>query len=92
MGLNRYSKRRDANESEIVKALRAIGCTVMQTDAVDLIVGVNSKTNLLMEIKTETGKLKPSQEKLLQTWRGQYAIVRTVEEAINLVDTARKSV
>jgi Holliday junction resolvase len=84
MGLNRYAKRRDANEPDIVEALRAIGCTVIQCDAVDLVVGYQG-VNHLIEVKTKTGKLKDSQIALQETWRGQYSIARTVEEALKIV-------
>lgn len=84
MGLNRYAKRRDANEPEIIKALEKIGCSILQVDPVDLIVGYRGK-NFLLEVKTVKGKLEPSQVVLLETWRGQYRIVRTPEEAIKLV-------
>lgn len=84
MALSRYSNRRDVNEPEIVKALRAIGCTVKHGNDIDLIVGYQNR-NYLLEVKTAKGKLKPSQEELLRVWRGQYAIVRTVQEAIDVV-------
>lgn len=89
MTLNRYANRKDSNEDEIVAALKAIGCTVMYGKQVDLIVGYDygerGKRNYLMEIKTAKGKLKPSQEALLRVWKGQYSIVRTVQEAIDIV-------
>jgi Holliday junction resolvase-like predicted endonuclease len=84
MGLNRYAKRRDANEPDIVEALRAIGCTIIQCDAVDLVVGYQG-VNHLIEVKTKTGKLKDSQLALQATWRGQYSIARTVDEALKIV-------
>jgi hypothetical protein len=84
MTLNRYAKRRDANEPEIIKGLQEIGCDVLQCDHPDLIVGYRGRT-FIFEVKTATGKLEPRQQKMLLNWRGQYDIVRTLEEAIAVV-------
>ena len=89
MSLNRYAVRRDANESDIVAALERIGCTVARADIVDLIVGYRGRT-LLLECKDgskppSARKLTPNQLKLLSGWRGQYDVVKSVEEAIAVV-------
>jgi hypothetical protein len=84
MGLNRYAKRRDENEADIVDALRAIGCSVLHLDAVDLLVGFRRRSYVL-EVKTPTGALKPSQERIQAEWQGQYAVVRSVEQALAVV-------
>lgn len=84
MSLNRYAKRRDANEAGIVKALVDVGCSVLQVDAVDLVVGFRGRSYLL-EVKTPRGELKPSQERIRAEWRGQYAVVRSVEQALAIV-------
>jgi hypothetical protein len=36
----------------------------------------------LMEVKTDDGRLMPEQVKFHQSWRGQTAIVRSVDEAL----------
>lgn len=79
----------DANQSEIVQALRDIGCSVIVTSHipsfVDLVVGYHYRT-MLLEVKDgQKAKLKPSQEKLLATWRGHYAVVRNVQDALDVV-------
>lgn len=84
MSLNRYAKRRDANEADIIKTLRQLGCTVIQSDVVDLIVGYRGHS-FIFEVKTEKGKLEPSQEKLLAEWRGQYDIIRNTTDALNII-------
>lgn len=86
----RYAAKRDANEPEIIKALRKIGCLVEQlngTNIPDLLV-IYSGTVHLMEVKDGKAKLTEGQER----WHCQSAlhgvsvdVVRTVEEAINLV-------
>jgi Holliday junction resolvase len=81
----------DDNHTEIVEALRAMGCTVMSLAAVgggcpDIAVGIRGKT-LLIEIKD--GSKPPSRRKLTEDqlkwhseWKGHVAIVENVEEAI----------
>ena len=41
--------------------------------------------NILMEIKSDTGKLTPDQVEWHAAWRGQVAIVRSVEEALQVI-------
>lgn len=89
MSINRYAKRRDANEREIIDALEAIGCTVAPSDVVDLLVGRAGQTYLL-EVKDgdkspSRRKLTPSQKKLQAGWKGHYAVVKSVEEALTAV-------
>lgn len=84
----------DANQPEIVAALRAVGCSVQTLAMVgkgcpDILVGIG-KVNLLMEIKGEKGTLTDDQEDWHEAWRGQLAIVRSVEEALALVDAVRR--
>lgn len=69
----------DANQSEIVAALRACGCTVAITSDVgggfpDLVVGYQGR-NFLLEIKTPGGKLTPD----------QVEVVKDVDEALAVV-------
>jgi Holliday junction resolvase len=84
----------DRNQPEIVKALRAIGCTVAITSAVgqgfpDLVVA-RSRRNWLIEVKD--GRLPPSARELTADqvefharWAGQIDVVNSVDEAITLV-------
>lgn len=78
--------RRDANESEIIDALTQAGCDVVgvERQPFDIVVGRAGRTYLL-EVKTAKGKLKVSQIKFRETWRGHYAIVRTVDDALRAV-------
>lgn len=84
MSLNRYAKRRDSNEQSIVNILRTFGATVIRSDAVDLIVGYKG-VNYLLEVKTPTGVLKPSQIQLRDFWAGKYDIVRSEHEALRAI-------
>lgn len=81
----------DDNQKEIIAGLRKIGASVVSLAAVkkglpDIIVGYQG-VNYLFEIKdgskpASRRKLTPSQEILHANWKGQIAIVNTLEEAI----------
>lgn len=85
---SKYAKRRDLNEPEIIAALRAAGCDVLQADDVDLLVG-RAGQNFLLEVKrpkrASESRIKPIQKRLRDGWRGQYAIVTTPEAALAAV-------
>lgn len=84
----------DANQTEIIKALRAVGASVAPTHQVgkgfpDLVVGYKGR-NILMEIKD--GNKPPSQRKLTpdevdwhDKWRGRVVIVNNVKEALDFL-------
>jgi hypothetical protein len=80
----------DANQSEIVKALRQLGATVhslasMGDGCPDLLVGFRQHTYLL-EVKAEKGGLTEDQNNWIESWRGgNVYIVRNVEEALRAV-------
>lgn len=84
----------DANHVEIAGYFRELGCSVADTSDAgggfpDLVVGVTG-VNLLVEVKTDTGRLKTTQEHFIEIWRGQYCIVRTRADVIELVRAARE--
>lgn len=79
----------DANQAEIARALRDIGCSVHDTAAVgggfpDLVVGRGGRTYLI-EIKTRLGSFTGEQLKFHREWSGHIAVVRTVAEAFRVV-------
>lgn len=84
----------DANHLEIVAALRKIGATVKSLAVVgqgcpDLAVGFQG-FNWLLEIKDakkppSARKLTEDEERFHREWRGQVAVVTSVEEAIAVV-------
>lgn len=82
--LPKYARKVDANQPEIVDALRRQGYSVMIVNGeVDLIVGANG-LSLPVEIKAPGGRLRPSQERLLDEWRGSYLVTgdRGVDRAL----------
>ena len=86
--------RADANQEPIVKALRAIGCTVTVASQVgvgfpDLIVGRHG-LNYLLEVKDgdkpkSKQKLSKVQQEFHDNWRGAITVVTTIDEAIRAV-------
>lgn len=90
----RTRARIDANQPEIVKALRDMGATVQSLAAVgkgcpDLLVGYRAM-NLLFEIKDGAKPrsarcLTPAEVTWHLDWNGQIGIVETPSQAIDLV-------
>lgn len=91
--------KRDANHTEIVKALEAAGCTVLDLAAVgggcpDILVGHGAR-NVLLEIKRpgvfgkKRGKVQAktdtAQKTFRETWRGDVAVVWAVDDALRAV-------
>jgi len=91
VSLPRYAARRDDHEPLIIKALEDCGCSVeklSQRGVPDLLVGVatqHGRRNLLIEIKRPRGRLTADQVEWRARWRGQYVVVRTVDEALRAV-------
>jgi hypothetical protein len=92
----------DGNHTEIVNAFRGLGASVISLAAVghgcpDILVGYDCgalKINLLVEIKnfnegTVKGELSDDQAKWHKDWRGQVAIVRSLEDVGFLIKAAR---
>lgn len=80
--------RTDANQREIVAALRKIGVSVAITSDVgggfpDLVASKAGR-NVLLECKTGEEKLTNDQLFFVGSWKGEYHIVRSPEEAVKL--------
>lgn len=92
----RRAARIDSNQTEIIERLRAIGCSVLPLHVIgkgcpDLLVGFGG-TNILIEVKSQRGKLTPDQVDFHSRWRGAIAIARSVDEAMAIVSTCTSSV
>jgi hypothetical protein len=91
----------DANQAEIVAALRAVGATVTPLHAVgqgcpDLLVGYRG-VNFCVEVKDgakppSARKLTPDQVSWHDTWRGQVAVASSVKEALKIIGALRGEV
>jgi hypothetical protein len=81
---------RDATQALIVQTLRDVGASVFDAADVgggfpDLVVGFRGVTHLL-ECKIPKGKLRPSQEKFQQKWRGApFVVVRSPADALRAI-------
>ena len=86
----------DANQHDIVNALRAAGASVTSLASVgggcpDLLVGIRDKTTV---IEVKDGTKPPSKRKLTEPeadwhrdWRGSKHIVESVEQALAVLAT-----
>jgi hypothetical protein len=97
MSINRYAARVDANQAEIVAAMRAAGaCVWIIGLPVDLLVGCAGKT-ALVEVKRLEGKRAPKaaahtqlQKDFMLDWCGGIvATVTDVEGALRVLATMR---
>lgn len=88
--MRRYAAKIDANQPDIVAALRAIGCSVdVIGEPVDLLVGYRGRSGTL-EVKDGSRppserKLTPQQIKFQDEQRGFFRVVESVEQAIAAV-------
>lgn len=91
----RRAAKTDRNQIEIVSALRELGASVAPLHQVgggipDLIVGYRGQ-NFLVEIKAEAkSKLTACQVEWHGSWSGQVSIIRSVSDAIELLQTPYK--
>lgn len=90
MGIRgQYKNKRDANEPDLVAELRAYGLSVFLMDKpADALVGWMG-SSYLVEFKVGKGKLTGPQEAFLETWKGDFTILRTVEEAADFARLLR---
>jgi hypothetical protein len=95
-----YAHRTDANQQEIMDALRKASCAVWDTSMVgrgfpDLVCGffdVLVPHIVLMECKVANGKLTPDEEAFKKKWLPffghVYFIVRSPEQALKVIGKA----
>lgn len=84
----KYSYHRlDGNAKAIRDGLRKAGASVDPRCPLDWLVGFRGK-NYLLEVKTAAGFKRRSekQQAFLDGWRGQTAIVQTLEEALRAIE------
>jgi len=85
----RQAARVDANQAEIVAALRQVGASVQPLHMVgrgcpDIVVGFR-RANVFMEIKSPCGKLTQDEREWIRAWRGEVVIVRSPEDALRAI-------
>lgn len=84
--MGRIAAKIDANQPEIVAALRAVGCTVQSLAEVgdgcpDLLVGIKGVW-FLLEVKMPGETLNPRQKRWHAEAHGRTHLVRTADEAL----------
>ena len=83
----------DANQGEIVTALRKAGVSVQSLATIGKgcpdIIAAKSPDMWLIEIKGAKGKLTPDQVAWIHGWRGVVHIVRGVDDALELVGVSQ---
>ena len=83
-----HNARRDSNEREIIEALKKIGCEVTtpmgEPGMPDLLVSLGRKL-VMLEIKTDKGKVNSYQEDFHKRFKGHCFVVRTAEEALEIM-------
>lgn len=90
----RLRGRVDANQREIVEALRVVGCSVQVLSAVghgcpDLLVGHHG-ANILLELKDgskppSARRLTEDEERWHRGWQGEVVTVASIDEALAAV-------
>ena len=86
----RLDAKTDANQKDIVDALRKAGATVLILSRVgqgcpDIAVGYHGH-NYFLEVKTDKGKLTQEEHEFFSTWRGSAAVVHSVDEALAFIE------
>ncbi len=90
----RMRARVDGNQTEIVRALRAVGATVQSLASVgkgcpDLLVGFRGQ-NYALEIKDgnkppSARKLTPDEKRWHDEWRGRVVVVESTDDALRTI-------
>ena len=82
-------KKVDHNQADIVSALRSVGVSVQSLASIgkgcpDLVAARHEKA-WMIEVKGPKGKLTDDQIEWIGNWRGVVHVIRTVDEALQLV-------
>jgi len=86
MSINRFSKRRDFNEPEIIARFKELGCTVYRIDLpCDLLV-FKDGTVKLAEVKQPNGSLNAKQKAFWGQFEEYGEVVRTIKEVDAMVN------
>ena len=91
--MGRLAPKIDANQPEIVAALRAVGVSVQSLASVgdgcpDLLCAVNTMT-FIIEVKMPGERLNPRQKSWHRDWRGRAHVAYNVEQALAIAERYR---
>lgn len=82
----RRAAKKDANQTQIARELRAFGMSVRHTHTIgkgfpDIVVGWRGVT-LLVELKTDNGRMTDDEMIFFETWRGAAIMAKSSEEIL----------
>lgn len=81
----RRAARIDANQHELVQALKKIGAKCFYIkEPVDLVVGFRGRS-ILLEVKRPGKPMTEAQKGFIATWPGEVHVCYTIDEAISAV-------
>lgn len=88
----RHRPRKDKEHNAIAKGLEQYGWTVCDMSALgngkpDMAVAKGGRT-VMLEVKSEGGKLTPMEQEFITHWRGEMFIVRNLAEALRVLGEA----
>lgn len=98
----RYAAKVDANQPEITEALRSAGCDIILLHAIgggvpDMLVAAPFYPHTLKLLEVKNGalppsarKLTPDQEAFHSKWKGPIYVVKSVDEALDVMGIVRK--
>jgi len=83
----RHAARTDANEPEIIRALKQVGVSVQRIKRpFDLVVyNHKNRETIFVECKTEDGRLTKAQVEFISVWPGRIVIARSPDDAVRQV-------
>jgi hypothetical protein len=83
----RHAARTDANQKEIMDALKKVGVSVEYIKLPFDCVYYNHRNHEtgFLEIKTEDGRLTKAQLEFISRWPGHVRVAKTPQEAIRLI-------
>lgn len=91
MSLNRYAKKRDKNEKQIIRTLTSFGVQVFSLDLpVDLLLCFRGVTYLCEVKDGEKSTFTRAQIKFLLDWGGDVFVLNSNEMALELVKQLRR--
>ena len=83
----RHAARTDANQAEVIKALKRVGVSVEYIKLpFDLVIfNPRRQETAFVEVKTEDGRLTKAQDDFISRWPGRIYVVRSADDAIRQV-------
>lgn len=78
----RHAKKRDANDMEIFRALQVAGRDPVRCTDFDIGAAHVDGYGVMIEVKSDKGKLRPIQVRLQEIFKDRYRVARSAESAL----------